>query len=425
MKKEFIEETKKIEKAQTFGESKAIFLDVLRKSIKNFSKPVGLTSFGSPSLLCVHEAEVGIDRMTIEPASCINLLTGAARTVDIKCWGAHLPPDWDFGGPVDIVKANKYRLAMQYLYLNGASYVYAENSLFKTNAFSREDWESEYCKTMRQYQRDFNDYALTHSRKGNLLVDKAIVYGRNEFIMWKTNDRVAELKEPKDWDSNVWYKWNNDYQVAWNASEAWLPASDKQNTYEHFTNKKLFAGTPYGNVDIVSVEKDLSKYKNLVFLGWNTMGDDLIEKLKDYVYNGGTLMISYAHFNYTDRNDLEMTFPESTKIKDFIGMEVESSAPIGKTVEFDAMVVMSNKLPKNTFIAGRLAMTCCSDDIQLYGHLCVNNSKIKLKDRCWIHLIATMHYQYSEQYQEEECVLYPVSIELTKPLKNPVLDLTK
>jgi uncharacterized membrane protein YcgQ (UPF0703/DUF1980 family) len=70
-------------------------------------------------------------------------------------------------------------------------------------------------------------------------------------------------------------------------------------------------------------------------------------------------------------------------------------------------------------------MTCCSDDIQLYGHLCVNNSKIKLKDRCWIHLIATMHYQYSEQYQEEECVLYPVSIELTKPLKNPVLDLTK
>lgn len=97
----------------------------------------------------------------------------------------------------------------------------------------------------------------------------------------------------------------------------------------------------------------------------------------------------------------------------------------GKTVEFDAMVVMSNKLPKNTFIAGRLAMTCCSDDIQLYGHLCVNNSKIKLKDRCWIHLIATMHYQYSEQYQEEECVLYPVSIELTKPLKNPVLDLTK
>ena len=97
----------------------------------------------------------------------------------------------------------------------------------------------------------------------------------------------------------------------------------------------------------------------------------------------------------------------------------------GKTVEMNVMVVMSNKLPKNTFVAGRLAMTCCSDDIQLYGHLCVNNSKVKLKDRCWIHLIATMHYEYSSQYNEEECVLYPVSIDIIKPLKNPVLDLTK
>ena len=26
---------------------------------------------------------------------------------------------------------------------------------------------------------------------------------------------------------------------------------------------------------------------------------------------------------------------------------------------------------------------------------------------------------------EEECVLYPVSIDIIKPLKNPVLDLTK
>lgn len=97
----------------------------------------------------------------------------------------------------------------------------------------------------------------------------------------------------------------------------------------------------------------------------------------------------------------------------------------GKTVEMNVMVVLSNKLPKNTFIAGRLAMTCCSDDIQLYGHLCIDNAKFKLKDRSWIHLVATMHYQWSEQYQEEECVLYPVSIEKIKELENPVLDLTK
>lgn len=97
----------------------------------------------------------------------------------------------------------------------------------------------------------------------------------------------------------------------------------------------------------------------------------------------------------------------------------------GKVIDFNAMVVMSNKLPKNTFIAGRLAMTCCSNDIQLYGHLCVNNSKEKLTDRCFVNIVAKIKYEYSEQYQEEECILYPISIKKIPPLENPVLDLTK
>ena len=96
-----------------------------------------------------------------------------------------------------------------------------------------------------------------------------------------------------------------------------------------------------------------------------------------------------------------------------------------KTVEFNAMVFMSKTLPKNTFVADRLAMTCCSDDIQLYGHLCINNSKEKLTDRCWVHIIANIKFEWSEQYQEEECVLYPISLKKTKGLENPVLDLTK
>lgn len=97
----------------------------------------------------------------------------------------------------------------------------------------------------------------------------------------------------------------------------------------------------------------------------------------------------------------------------------------GKVVEMNVMVILSNKLPKNTFVAGRLAMTCCSNDIQLYGHLCNNTLNMKLKDRSWIHLVAKIHYQFSKQYQEDECVLTPISMEKIEPLENAVLDLTK
>lgn len=330
----FEKETQQAKDALTFGQVKNVYLNVLNRSKQLFSKDVGLTSFGSASLLCVHEGNSDIDRINIEPVSNLNLLTGAVRATSVKSWGAHVPVDWYFGVPVDKVKSNKYRLAMQYLYLNGASLVYTENSLFKTKAFERCDWESEFCKTNRRYLREFYDYVLTHPRKGRLLVDKAIVYGINEFCFWKLNDRMAELKD-KDWDMRVWGKWDNKHQIAWNASEAWLPVSDKQNVYECRANKNLFSGTPYGNVDIVSAEKDFSNYSQLVFLGWNTMTDELLKKLKDYVNNGGTLMISYAHFNYTDVNDKPMTFPHSKILKDFIGVDLLDCVTIGKTVQFE------------------------------------------------------------------------------------------
>ena len=98
---------------------------------------------------------------------------------------------------------------------------------------------------------------------------------------------------------------------------------------------------------------------------------------------------------------------------------------IDKIIDVDLMVFFSKTLPKNTFVAGRMVMNCCSDDIQLFGHLCLNNKKVKLKDRSFINLVAQIKFEWSEQYQEEECALYPVSITPIEPLENAVLDLTK
>ena len=330
----FLCEPERLKALKTFGEGRSLYMDVLKRSKQKFSKGKGLTSFGSPSLMCVYEGDSGVDRLTIEPVSNLNLLVGAVRATSVKRWGAHVPTDWYFGVPVDRVKSNKYRLAMQYLYLNGASYVYAENSLFKTNAFERCDWESEFCVDNRKYQREFYDYALTHQRKGELVVENAVLYGKNEFFMWKLNDRIAELKE-KDWDSNVWGKWDNSYQIAWNSIEEWLPVSKKQNVYESPLNKNLFSGTPYGNVDIVSIEKDLSKYKRIALLGWNTMENELLDRLKEFVFNGGKLMLSYAQMNSTDVNDEEFVYPASEQIKDFIGLDISGVYPIANNIDFD------------------------------------------------------------------------------------------
>lgn len=95
----------------------------------------------------------------------------------------------------------------------------------------------------------------------------------------------------------------------------------------------------------------------------------------------------------------------------------------GKIVEFNALVTTSKKLPKGSFIAGRFAMTCCADDVQLYGHLCLNEINAKVKNKSWIHIKAKVTFEYSEEYQEEEAVLHAIEIKPILPLKNPILDL--
>jgi putative membrane protein len=94
-----------------------------------------------------------------------------------------------------------------------------------------------------------------------------------------------------------------------------------------------------------------------------------------------------------------------------------------KVVEFNGQIVKSRKLPKDSFIVGRQAMTCCSNDIQLYGHLCNGSLGKKLKDKSWIHIKAKITYEFSKEYNEEEVVLVPIEISSISEIPNALLDL--
>ncbi|MBO5926063.1 MAG: hypothetical protein J6Q38_00680 [Clostridia bacterium] len=76
----------------------------------------------------------------------------------------------------------------------------------------------------------------------------------------------------------------------------------------------------------------------------------------------------------------------------------------GRIVEFDCMAVFDRKLPKKSFIAGRLAMTCCVDDIELIGHLVAYKGDITIKNKSWIHLKAVVHYLQFKGSKEEQVV---------------------
>ena len=78
------------------------------------------------------------------------------------------------------------------------------------------------------------------------------------------------------------------------------------------------------------------------------------------------------------------------------------------------MAIFNKKLPPRSFIAGRMAMTCCVDDIQLLGHLCAFPKGFSVKNESWVHLTARVHYMQFNGGQEERVVLEMLSANVIK-----------
>ena len=52
---------------------------------------------------------------------------------------------------------------------------------------------------------------------------------------------------------------------------------------------------------------------------------------------------------------------------------------VGKNVQFTAMVMKPDGFPKDRFVPGRMAMTCCADDMAFLGFVCVSGEAEKFR----------------------------------------------
>ena len=72
---------------------------------------------------------------------------------------------------------------------------------------------------------------------------------------------------------------------------------------------------------------------------------------------------------------------------------------IGKKLQFVAMVLKPEEFPKNYFVPGRLAMTCCADDMAFLGFACEYDGAASLTQKEWVKVTAVMAKEYWEDYQ--------------------------
>lgn len=93
----------------------------------------------------------------------------------------------------------------------------------------------------------------------------------------------------------------------------------------------------------------------------------------------------------------------------------------GKKLQFIAMVLKPDHFPENYFVPGRMAMTCCADDMAFLGYACAYDGTDLLENQQWVKVTARVEKEYFEQYEGEGPVLHALSVEKTRAPKEEII----
>ena len=95
----------------------------------------------------------------------------------------------------------------------------------------------------------------------------------------------------------------------------------------------------------------------------------------------------------------------------------------GKIVEFTGMVLKPGGFPKNYFVPGRMAMTCCADDIAFLGFVCKTREARRLENKQWVKVRAELKNEYWADYNGKGPVLYAIEVIFTDAPQEEVLNM--
>lgn len=94
---------------------------------------------------------------------------------------------------------------------------------------------------------------------------------------------------------------------------------------------------------------------------------------------------------------------------------------IGKKVQFTAMVLKPEGFPGEYFVPGRMAMTCCADDMAFLGFACHYDQAQSLANKEWVQVTAEVKKEYFADYKGEGPVLNAISIEKVKAPEEEII----
>ena len=336
----------------------------LKRSVEG-REPQLFSTSGSP--LACYELDGGIDYICNEmyAVGCGNLAyataeaRGAAKRRGINWWSAWLAHEWQTCWPrvpyAVPQKMDSLEVGLKEMWLMGTSMMVLESGSQSTQAHPytpadekmdpfnspKQEYHGEAPKAYRRTIKKFYEWTKTHPRANGMPeVPAALALGNYDGYVGMTWNTFAIFGQHHLAATNANWRVGAP-EFTWEAiMEEFYPRPT--DALKPFANGWL-GGSPHGQVDVVNIDdalkvEQLKDYKVLIFGGWNTMTEKIAETLREYVSQGGQVVlctpqlssrIDREYANYA-ASDIVQAVP-GVKVKDVFLSEdilmVKSSAP--------------------------------------------------------------------------------------------------
>ena len=104
-----------------------------------------------------------------------------------------------------------------------------------------------------------------------------------------------------------------------------------------------------------------------------------------------------AHLPYNIDSDV-IEIDDDTFAAFYIDSMEDPDRYVGKEVKFSGIVLNSKKTDEHSFIVGRIAITCCSEDMTVFGFICDTEEENPYITDEWVDVTCVMQKEYSEKY---------------------------
>ena len=279
---------------------------------------------------------------------------GTARAYSSPVWGACFAMGWH-RAPVDDDLPKRVRIAYNLFYAGGCRIFYDLNHFFHVysapSGFFTEqsrppfrrgekefrDFDDPVCVAGRKALSDHYRFVKFHRRpKGGPRVRMAVALGNlDPYVASEGQTHVWGVSEP-GWEvgdaERTWGLFRRLFEP-----EEWYTPPRRYYWQADPVQTVPYGTPPCGQVDVVPIEAPLSvlkSYRVLVFLGWNTMTEEIYAKLRSYVEAGGRLLMSLAQTSAHARRGQSPDPIHGGDLRDLFGVRVDGPGETPEMIRF-------------------------------------------------------------------------------------------